>query len=46
MDSRLEFDSKDDMDSLHLPLCARQGLQVKFLLFIPGSSWESLMLTL
>ena len=40
--SRMDF---EDMDFLHLPLCARQGLQVKFF-YLYQSSWESLLLTL
>ena len=43
--SRLDFESKEGMDSLDLPLCARQGLQVKFC-YSSQSSRESLVLTL
>ena len=40
---RMDFESKEDVDSPHLPLCARQGLQVKFC-YSCQSSWESLVL--
>ena len=28
--SRLDFEWEEDVDSLHLPLCAREGLKIKF----------------
>ena len=38
--SRMDFESKDDVDSLHSPLCARQCLEVNCC-YSCQSSWES-----
>ena len=39
---RLDFESKEDMDSLYFPLCARLGLQIKSAMHVnlPGRVYE------